>query len=109
MSNNVDQGLLFTDRDKKRTIQESFELFHEEHPEVYKELVKLARIRKLSGKSKCGIKTLWEVMRWQFELKTPGDEEFKLNNNFHSRYVRMICANEPDLATMFEMRKLKAA
>jgi hypothetical protein len=89
-------------------IQDKFERFNIEHPEVYYALIALARQAKLAGHFQIGIATLYEVLRWNFKMSgTVG--EFKLNNNFRSRYARMIKENEPDIRDMFETRELIAA
>lgn len=90
------------------TIDAQFAAFHRDNPAVYATLVRLAREARVAGKSKVGIKALWERMRWDLWLATHGDD-FKLNNNLTSRYARLIAAQEPDLAGMFETRKLRAA
>lgn len=88
-------------------IQAAFEAFHEENPQVYQLLVGLAREGVQAGRNRLGIGNLFEVLRWKMNLRTTGDD-FKLNNNFRSRYARMIMAQEPDLADVFETRKLES-
>lgn len=87
------------------TIREAFLRFHHENPHVYKELVRLSRQLIEHGTRRIGIKMLFEVLRWQHLIRTRGDD-FKLNNNYHSYYARMIMAREPDLRGVFELRKL---
>lgn len=84
-----------------------FREFHATNPEVYQELVVLARQALARGKRKIGIGMLWEVMRWGRWLAITGDDEFKLNNNYRSRYARLIMEQEPDLRGIFEIRELK--
>jgi len=90
-----------------RGHREAFERFHRDHPEVYTELVRLARQAVAAGRHKFGLKALWEVMRWNFWLRR-GDGEFKLNNNHAPYYSRLIMAREPDLAGVFETREIRA-
>lgn len=87
------------------TIAEAFARFHAQNPHVYDELVMLARRARRAGSRKIGIKMLFEVLRWRHTLRTGGDD-FKLNNNYHSYYARVIMAAEPDLAGIFELRRL---
>lgn len=84
-----------------------FRQFHNDNPRVYLELVKLARQAKASGRQKVGIKMLFEVIRWNRFLKT-SDPIYKMNNNYHSRYARLIMENEPDLASIFDTRELRS-
>jgi len=97
----------FTGPDE-RTIQERFERFHHAHPEVFAKLVELAREVKARGK-RAGIRTLWEKMRWSFEIEADAVEDFKLNDHYHSRYVRLIVERFPEeFSEFFELRRLKA-
>lgn len=96
------QTTLFAD-----TIAERFDKFHTENPHVYRRLVKLAREWKEAGHKKCSMDMLFHLLRWHYGIKTAGDP-FKLNDHFTSRYTRLICANEPDLADLFEVRSLHA-
>jgi len=96
------------DPEEGQTIEQAFRAFHELNPHVYDELVVLARGLVRAGRERIGIKMLFEVMRWHYALRTVGDD-FKLNNNFHSRYARLIDECEPDLKGVFELRELKAA
>ncbi len=91
------------------THQDRFESFDRANPWVYDALVDLTRDLVHRGRKRVGIKMLFEVLRWEYERSTVGDSEFKLNNNFHSRYARKIMGSEPDLEGVFEVRELKAA
>lgn len=84
-----------------------FREFHRDNPEVYEELMVLVRQALARGRKKIGIKMLWEVVRWNRFLRTT-DEKYKLNNNYHSRYARLIMDNEPGLVGIFETRELKS-
>jgi hypothetical protein len=94
--------------DRHASIQERFEAFHAANPQVYEALVTMARKWRGLGRKRIGIGMLFEVLRWKHAFRTVGDADFKLNNNFRSRYVRLIVAQEPDLADAFDMRELKA-
>jgi len=77
--------------------------FHSDHPEVYHTLVALTRQAVKSGRKHVGIRMVWEAMRWQRYLQTD-EVPYKLNNNYHSQYARLIMESEPDLANVFEIR-----
>lgn len=91
-----------------KTIEEAFLAFHEANPHVYELLVSLARKAKARGRSRIGMKMLYEVARWHFYLNAKSEDEYALNNNYTSRYARLMQDREPDLADMFETRKLNA-
>lgn len=90
------------------TLQHRFDEFQRKHPEVYDELVRLAQEWRDAGKTKCGIAMLFEVLRWQRGIFRYRGDDFKLNNDFRSRYVRLICERDPDLGAMFDQRELHA-
>ena len=94
-----------------KSHQQQFETFHARNPWVYEALVKLARdLRQRDGHRLIGIGMLFEVLRWQYWMSTQDpNSSFKLNNNYRSRYARMIMDCEPDLADAFELRELKSA
>ena len=81
--------------------------FHAHNPGVYRELVKLARQAVTRGRTRVGMKMIYEVVRWNRFLETT-DPDWKLNNNYHSRYARLIMEQEPDLAGIFELRELRS-
>lgn len=83
-----------------------FSEFHRENPDVYRELVKLARKLRDRGHAHYGIGALFEVVRFHRALETT-DAVYKLNNNHRSRYARLIMEQEPDLRGFFETRELK--
>jgi len=92
------------------TIDERFAWFHRRNPQVYAELVRLARNAKHRGVRRVGIGMLWEVLRWEMHLEASDRDEAgpRLTNDYRSRYARMIMQCEPDLRDLFEVRELKA-
>ena len=92
------------------TIDDAFHAFHTANPWVYAALVELARDLVRRGHSRIGIGMLFEVLRWHWHRATVDpSSEFKLNNNYRSRYARLIMSREEDLLDVFELRRLTAA
>lgn len=91
------------------TLDERFDRFHAAHPEVYRELRRLAHQARNAGRTRIGMKQLFEVLRWERMLAGLPDETegWKLNNSYSSRYARLLMDREPELAGMFEIRELK--
>ncbi len=89
-------------------INRRFAAFHQANPNVYDELVRLSRQAKAAGRERVGLRMLFEVVRWNQLTSTTGDQ-FKLNDNYISRYARLIMDQEPDLAGLYETRELRAA
>jgi hypothetical protein len=94
-------------RDFTDTLQERFELFHAEHADIYDLFKRFTLEMARSGRSRYGAKSLMERVRWH-HATTSGGGDFKINNNFTSRYVRLLLQERPDLAGFFETRRLKA-
>jgi hypothetical protein len=89
-------------------IEREFKDFHAEHPEVYTQLVSLARQWQMNGTAKLGIATLFEVLRWNSHLNPGKDGGYKLNNNYRALYARLIMEQEPLLKGIFEIRERTA-
>jgi hypothetical protein len=102
------QPLVTPPRVEGETIQEKFESFHALNPWVYAAFVKLTDDWVARGRKRIGIGMLTEVLRWQYGRQTRGDE-FRINNNYRSRYVRLLLAEHPEFADSFETRELRAA
>lgn len=104
----LDFGLLVTPApDEDLTIQQRFEQWHALNPWVYTALEHLVEDWLAMGHTRVGIKQLFEVLRWNYGRKTVGDT-FKVNNDFTSRYARMLVADHPEWAEAIEIRSLRA-
>lgn len=93
---------------RRGTIQERFERFHRDNPHVYKRLRDLIFEDLNAGLPIAGIDFYVSVLRWKVRMETRGDD-FKLNNDWRSRYARMLMDNEPELRGKFETRTLQSA
>jgi hypothetical protein len=83
-----------------------FRDFNAKNPDIYNDLVELAREVKASGKNKIGIDMLYGQLRWnKFIENEEGTSHFKLNSMFAPYYARLIMKQEPDLAGLFNIRK----
>jgi hypothetical protein len=89
-------------------LREEYERFINANPHVYAAFVSLARQAKARGKKRLAIKALLEVVRWELSLKIAGPGEFKLNNSISPYLARAIMTREPDLAGIFEIRRVRS-
>lgn len=93
----------------KQTIDTRFKAFHKAHPEVLAKLLELAREAKAAGRTKCGIRMLWETMRWTFYLKNTAATDYVFNDHYTSRYARLIEEQyAQEFAGFFELRALRS-
>lgn len=93
------------------TLDEQFWSFHTKHPDVYLQLRDLCDEWRSHGGARWSIKGAFEVLRWQRHIDGLPDEHeaFLLNNNYTSRYARLLMELNPDLAGIFETRELHAS
>ena len=86
-----------------------FEAFHAANPHVYEVLAELSRQWLATGKTRLGVKALFEGARWELGLRTvTADGEYKLSNDFTAYYARRLMHNEEDLAGLFDLRESDA-
>lgn len=95
-----------TIEDHGGTLEHQFAAFHAANPWVYDALRDMALELVHAGHPRVGIGMLFEVLRWRYMRSTVGSD-FKLNNNWRSRYARLLAASEPELAEAFELRTLR--
>jgi hypothetical protein len=94
---------------RAKTIDARFRVFHEANPQVYALLVKLAREAREKGHNRISIGMLWEVVRWnRFVSVVDTSSRYELNDNYRSRYARLIMEQEPELDGVFEVRELRS-
>ena len=92
------------------TMDEKFRHYHQQNPRVYKLFRWYAFQAKRIGGKKCfGAKAIMERVRWEMNVDTTDEHGFKINNNYTSRYVRMLIAEHPEFESFFELRTLRAA
>lgn len=89
-------------------IQEKFEEFHAAHPDVYSLFKRFCGELKSAGRTRYGSKSVIERIRWHYATTSEG-EEFKINNNFTSRYARMLIDEHPEYQNFFELRVIRTA
>jgi len=84
-----------------------FERFHEANPHVLLLIVSMAReLRETYRLQRCGIRFIWNSLRWLHHVETNGDGRWKLSNDFTSFYSRVAMCAAPDLAGFFELRPM---
>lgn len=91
--------------DPRDAIQERFEAFHAQYPQVYAELRKLAFDYLARGFTHYSLDGLFHVVRHERNMAVGPENGYKLNNDFTSRYARLLMANEPALRGFFETRE----
>ncbi len=96
------------------SIDERFIAFHAANPRVYRLIVMFARQLRDRGYPYAGIghvveRVRWEIMLTEIMLTTTDPSNprgFKINNDYRSRYARLVMHQEPDLRDFFRTRVL---
>lgn len=86
-------------------LEASFLAFHQANPQVYEFLVGRVREWKACGHHHGSIRMFWELARFEFCKTVNTASRFRLNNNHHAYYSRLIMDREADLAGFFETRE----
>jgi hypothetical protein len=82
-----------------------FREYHEGNPHVYAAFCRSAMALIAAGRSHYGAKAIFEKIR--FDSIVSGNDEFKINNNYVSRYARKFGQDYPAHAGFFRKRELK--
>lgn len=82
-----------------------FKKFHAENPHIFIEFKRLAKQMLTSGRKKYSARTIFEVMRWDYDIKTK-HEEFKISNDFIPIYVRLLIYNHKEFLNFFSLKGL---
>lgn len=89
------------------TLDDKFDAFVKANPWVVTRLAFMALELVENGRSRIGMKMLFEVLRWELLTSTHDDHsDFKLNNSYASRMARLLMERYPKLDGHFETRAL---
>jgi len=92
--------------EKTDRISSAFAEFHRENPHVYSHFKDFATRAILAGVRRTSSKFIIERIRWELMVETRSSD-FKINNNFTSRYARLFIEDFPQHHELFALRELK--
>lgn len=87
-------------------LDAAFREYDARNPHVYAAFRERARMLLSAGRRHYGAKGIMEAVR--FHLAVSGDDGFKINNNFTSRYARKLAEEDDRFAGFFEFRELRS-
>ncbi|MFD7639595.1 hypothetical protein ACFV4P_02985 [Kitasatospora sp. NPDC059795] len=94
---------------RQQTIQERFEQFHALNGWVLADLERLTAECIDAKFTKVSLGMLFELVRYSYGRATlSADDDFRLNNDYRSRYARLLIEQHPEWAPYFEVRALRA-
>jgi hypothetical protein len=90
-------------------LQEQFEKFDSEHPEVWTLFLDFVQELKSRGFKTYSVYSIFERIRWHTDLPSyRGRSTFKLNNNHRPFYARKYQEEFPEDAEFFRIRPQKS-
>lgn len=89
------------------TIEERFWAYHQANPAVWTYLCQFAEGALEAGFARYSIKALIERVRYHVEVEVRSSDGFKINNDFSSRYARLLMEEGVVPAAFFELRSLR--
>jgi hypothetical protein len=92
------------------TIDQSFEQYHKDNPEIYRLFIGFALDWLKKGARKISSKQIIGRIRWECEVDTKGEEakDFKCSDAYTSRYARLFVNDYPEYQERFEFRQLRS-
>lgn len=93
-----------------KTIDESFEEYVKDNPEIYKLFIGYALSWLKTGAKKISSKQIIGRIRWEVEVETKGESarDFKCNDAFTSRFARKFLSDYPEYSERIELRELRS-
>lgn len=103
-----DEGQGRFDFTNKGSIQAAFELFDRQNPEVYELFIRFAWELKRAGHRRYSSDAIIHRIRWHYAVRQNRPEgEFKICNNFTSRYARKLMSENAEFEGFFVLRAIK--
>jgi predicted PolB exonuclease-like 3'-5' exonuclease len=88
-------------------IDTEFLAFHSSNPHIMDAIVRYTRQLITAGHKHFGMGAVFERIRWDYAVSTLADTKgFKINNNYRSRYVRLLEATHPQFKGFYRQRKV---
>ena len=86
-------------------LERQFREFDRTNPHVWEKFVELALRAVDRGFTHYGAKTIVEIIRYHYDMRTTG-ERFRINNNFPAYYARKFHRLFPHLDGFFKTRRV---
>jgi hypothetical protein len=91
---------------KVKSLDEKFFQYHSDNPHIFDLFLSYARQVKGAGFKHYGFHTIMHRVRWHLNIETTDPEGYKMNNNYSSRYARLLAKKNPEFKGFFRNRKL---
>jgi hypothetical protein len=94
-------------QDYPSNVVARFKAFHQQNPHIFAHFMRLADEMRATGRERYSARTIVEVMRWHYNLKTSGNV-FKVNDDFVPIYARVLIHEHPRFDGFFELRAVRS-
>ena len=88
-------------------VDMKFFKYHKESPHIFNLFVAFSKEIKAKGYKTYSMRTIMHRIRWHVDITTNDPDGFKMNNNYSSRYARMLANEYPDFKDFFKNRRMK--
>ena len=90
-----------------KTLKERFEKFDAENPHIYDLFCKYTNDAIKSGKDRMSHWLVANRIRWDAEVLTNTDEQYKISNDFIAFYARKFMKDYPQHEGFFKIKEMK--
>lgn len=90
--------------DLKPEVVTAFFVFHRENPKVFELFRKYSEEARKSGHERYGAEAIIQRIRWHTSIETSDVHDFKINNNHHPCYSRLLMLRDPSFVGFFSIR-----
>lgn len=90
----------------RASIDDRFRASDREHPEVFRLFREYAERIRAKGHERYSADAILHRIRWHYHIER-GERDFAINNDFASRYSRLLMTVDPSFAGFFETRELR--
>lgn len=94
--------------DARLSIDARFRAFDRAHPEVFRLFRKYAEDIRVCGQERYSADAILHRIRWHYHIER-GERDFTVNNDYSSRYARLLMQVDPSFVGFFEVRELRSA
>ncbi len=88
-------------------LDRDFKVYHQENPRVFELLRFYCAEVYRNGHRHYSIDAIMHRVRWHIDIETKDSDGYKMNNNYTSRYARLLMSTFEQLEGFFRIRKLK--
>jgi len=101
----VPKSTIFENIDKE--LLKKFKAYHEKNPHIFREFKRYAtEMRQVRSKSSAWL--IVNRIRWDKDIHSNADEEFKIANEYIALYARLLIHNSPEFEGFFNLKKMKS-